>query len=40
MLLIMYFAWWGARIKGRLDLYEALLTEAGIGNEEEGGEPG
>lgn len=41
MLLMMYLAaWWGARIKGRLDLYEALLTEAGVGNEEEGGGAG
>lgn len=37
MLLIMYLvAWWVARIKGRLDLYEALLAEAVAGNEEEG----
>ncbi|RUL78958.1 hypothetical protein [Dyella choica] len=31
MLAIMYLvAWWGARIKGRLDVYEALLAEAGV----------
>ena len=35
MLLFMYFvAWWGARIKGRLDVYEALLTEAGIAEDQ------
>lgn len=31
MLLLTYFiAWWGARIKGRLDIYEALLAEAEV----------
>jgi hypothetical protein len=31
MVVITYFlSWWVARAKGRLDLYEMLLTEASI----------
>jgi cytochrome bd-type quinol oxidase subunit 2 len=35
MLLITYcIVWWAARTKGRLDVYEALLAEANVGNAE------
>ncbi|GGA39851.1 hypothetical protein [Dyella nitratireducens] len=38
VLLITYgIAWWVVRAKGRLDVYEALLTEAGVLEAEDGG---